>query len=72
MDDASASGAGAAKGDSAVPMSRIGLNDHKAGMKGLDKNKINEVSTIYQAHKLLNVLNVKCHRAALFISETKI
>ena len=50
MDDASASGAGAAKGDSAVPMSRIGLNDHKAGMKGLDKHKINEVSTVYQAH----------------------
>lgn len=25
------------------PMSRIGLNDHKAGMEGLDKDKINQV-----------------------------
>jgi len=25
------------------PLSRIGLDDHKAGMKGLDKNRINEV-----------------------------
>ena len=43
--DASGAGAGAIR-NSAVPMSRIGLNDHKAGMKGLDKHKINQVSHI--------------------------
>lgn len=30
------------KVDSAPPLSRIGLNDHKAGMQGLDKEKINQ------------------------------
>ena len=28
------------------PMSRIGLNDYKAGMEGLDKDKINQVDSM--------------------------
>ena len=30
-------------GQPSPPLSRIGLNDHKAGMEGLDKEKINQV-----------------------------
>ena len=29
--------------DSSPPLSRIGLNDHKAGMQGIDKAKINQI-----------------------------
>lgn len=35
--------------ESPLPLSRIGLNSHKAGMDGLDKAKINSI--ILQASK---------------------